>query len=127
MNIRLCDRVEHRSTLITNIKNMKSLGETIKYLRMSKGMSLTDVAQRTGVGKSFISLIENDERKPSPEVLERIADAIDVPGSFLKEVGFAQRPSEENRELSDVFKELAKVEGKLDRVIDKLRRRKAPS
>ncbi|MEZ6129290.1 MAG: helix-turn-helix transcriptional regulator [Planctomycetaceae bacterium] len=48
----------------------------LKAAREAKGMSLADVEELTGIGKSSLSLLENGKGNPTLETLKRIADAI---------------------------------------------------
>lgn len=50
------------------------IGERIKKLRLQHGMSLTELAERANIAKSYISSIErNLQSNPSIQVLEKIA------------------------------------------------------
>lgn len=54
-------------------------GAKIKDLRTKRGISLTELAKRSGVSKSYLSFLErNMQQNPSIEVLEKIAKALDV-------------------------------------------------
>lgn len=55
-----------------------SLGEQIKKLRTSKKMTLSVMAERTGVTISTISAYENETRTPSLDVLVKIAKLFNV-------------------------------------------------
>ncbi|GAE30017.1 helix-turn-helix domain-containing protein [Halalkalibacter hemicellulosilyticus] len=54
-------------------------GGNIRDLRKSKGMSLNELADVSGVSKSYISYIERGlQKNPSIIVLKKISDALDV-------------------------------------------------
>lgn len=53
-----------------------NVGKKIKSIRNIRGLTLKDLAEKTGLSISFISDIENGRRNPSPENLENIADAL---------------------------------------------------
>lgn len=55
------------------------LGQTLRALRREKGLSGVELAQKVGVTQRAISRYEAGERRPSPELLERIGDALNVP------------------------------------------------
>jgi transcriptional regulator with XRE-family HTH domain len=59
------------------------LGRTIRKLRTDRGVSQQDLARDADVTPSFLSLLENDHRRPSLLVLRRIAAALDVPEEVL--------------------------------------------
>ena len=50
----------------------------IKYLRQSRSLSQVQLADKLGVKKQSISNWENDNIRPSVEMLEKIADFFDV-------------------------------------------------
>ncbi|MFC4617447.1 helix-turn-helix domain-containing protein [Camelliibacillus cellulosilyticus] len=55
------------------------IGKKIKQLRLQKGLSLTELAERAGVSKSYLSTIERDlQKNPSIQFLEKIADVLGV-------------------------------------------------
>ncbi|MCI4060811.1 helix-turn-helix domain-containing protein, partial [Bacillus cereus] len=54
--------------------------ERIKRLRLQKGISLTELAEKDGVAKSYISSIErNLQKNPSIQFIENIAAVIQIP------------------------------------------------
>lgn len=50
----------------------------IKKLRNQRGWSQTDLAQKIQISNSYMSQMESGERKPSYEVLVKLADAFGV-------------------------------------------------
>ena len=60
------------------------IGERIKRLRLQKGISLTELAEKAGVAKSYISSIErNLQKNPSIQFLEKIAAVLQIPVDTL--------------------------------------------
>ncbi len=58
-----------------------SLALRLRNLRASKGLSLDEVASRAGISKTYLWELEKDtggEKKPSADVLLRIATALSV-------------------------------------------------
>ena len=55
----------------------------IKYLRQSRALSQVQLADKLGVKKQSISNWENDNIRPSVEMLEKIADFFDVSTDYL--------------------------------------------
>ena len=53
-----------------------ALGQALRILRADKGLTAVELAQRVGVTQTAISRYEIGTRRPSPETLERIADAL---------------------------------------------------
>lgn len=63
------------------------IGERIKKLRLQHGISLTELAERAGIAKSYISSIERGlQSNPSIQVLEKIASVFNTTAeNLLKE------------------------------------------
>ena len=66
------------------------LAGRIGGLRKSRGLTLEDLAGRSGVSRSMLSLIERSEASPTAAVLDRIAAGLSVSLSTL----FAAEPQE---------------------------------
>jgi transcriptional regulator with XRE-family HTH domain len=56
----------------------RDIGEFIRELRHTAGVSLRQLAERAGVSNPYLSQIERGLRKPSAEVLAQIASALRV-------------------------------------------------
>ena len=59
------------------------IGKTIKFLRTTKGLKQSDLAEQVNVSKNYISLIENNKREPSLSFLKELASKLDIPVSLL--------------------------------------------
>ena len=60
------------------------IGQRIKEFRMQKKMSLSELAERAGIAKSYLSSIErNLQSNPSIQILEKISSVLDVPVHVL--------------------------------------------
>ena len=60
------------------------IGERVKKLREEKKMSMTELAERAGVAKSYLSSLErNLQTNPSIQFLEKIAGVLGVPVDVL--------------------------------------------
>ncbi len=70
-----------------------TLGADLRALRKSRGMTLSDLADQLGRSVGWLSQVERDMSDPSISDLRQIADAMDVPVSFL--FGHASAPAEE--------------------------------
>ena len=54
-------------------------GKRLKELRKKKGYSLDKLSERTGISKSYLSLIERDiQSNPSLDILNRIAKTFEI-------------------------------------------------
>ncbi len=59
------------------------IGERIKEVRNYRGISQEQLAAGAGVKKAAVSLYESNQRKPSFEALEGIADTLNINISYL--------------------------------------------
>lgn len=75
-----------------------AFADTLKRLRLSKGLTQEELANGTGLAKSSISMYESGRRKPSFEVLEAFADFFNVDMNTLWET----RPMEQSPASGDL-------------------------
>lgn len=55
------------------------IGEEVKKYRLRKGLSLSELAERANVAKSYLSSIErNIQSNPSIQFLDKISNVLDV-------------------------------------------------
>ena len=64
---------------IDRAEGLDPFGERIRERRKELGLSLEELAARTGLTASFLSLIERNINNPSLDSLYRIAEALDAP------------------------------------------------
>jgi transcriptional regulator with XRE-family HTH domain len=63
-----------------------NIGETIRNLRLQKGMSQGDIEKRTGLLRCYLSRVENGHTVPSLETLAKIAGSLEIPlGQFFSD------------------------------------------
>jgi len=55
------------------------IGDRLKAIRESKGMSQGDIEKRTGLLRCYISRVENGHSVPAIETLEKLARAMEIP------------------------------------------------
>ena len=68
------------------------LGKKLRKVRNEKGVSLSEIAEKTGYTKSFISQVEKNRTSPSISSLLRIIDALGIsPQEILHEEGFSEK------------------------------------
>lgn len=86
---------------------MDNFGDYLRKLREEQRWSLRQVAAKTGVSVSYITLIENGKRKaPGPEILKKLAPVYKVPVTeLLKAAGYL----EEGKEIKAVLSEEEEV------------------
>src|SRR6201995_784055 len=78
------------------------LGKTIQRLRKAYNLSLSELAEQSGVAKSIISQIERNETNPTLATIWRLAHALDVSiesmlqgaqeGPFIEKAGRGDTP-----------------------------------
>ncbi len=56
------------------------IGDRVKRIRKEKKMSMTELAEKAGVAKSYLSSLErNIQVNPSVQFLEKIASVLNIP------------------------------------------------
>ena len=84
------------------------LANNLRENRRKCGISQAQLAEKAGISTQFLAMIELSRQFPSPEVLEKIALALDVESYEL----FAVPPSSESsmeRLHRDIIKEIREV------------------
>ena len=61
-----------------------SFGELLRQLRESQELTVSELASKAGVKRSYITMLEEGDRKPSPKVIRSLAGALDVMPLYLK-------------------------------------------
>ncbi len=64
-------------------ENSNSIGKKIKKVRMDRGFTVTELAEKVNVTPGLISQIENGQTTPALETLQNIAEKLYVPSSYL--------------------------------------------
>lgn len=64
---------------------MSLLSENIAYYRRKKGFTQKELAEKTGLSRSFISQIENNTNTPSNDSLFKIAEILGISVDSLKD------------------------------------------
>lgn len=54
------------------------MNSNVKRLREQRALSLTDLAQKSGVNRITIHRIENGKQKPMPRTVRKLAEALQV-------------------------------------------------
>lgn len=66
---------------------MSTISENIAFYRRKKGLTQKDLAEKTGLSRSFISQIENSTNNPSEDSLYKISNVLNISISELKGEG----------------------------------------
>jgi len=54
------------------------MDDTLKRLREKRALSLTDLAEKSGVNRITIHRIETGKQKPMPRTIRKLAEALQV-------------------------------------------------
>jgi transcriptional regulator with XRE-family HTH domain len=61
----------------------RTVGQRIRFNRERLGLSISNLAQRSGLTERFVAMVENGAFPPKTEELERFADGLRVPPARL--------------------------------------------
>lgn len=56
----------------------EAVATNVRRARLARGLSLRDLAERTGLSKGFLSQIEREKANPALSVIARLAEALDL-------------------------------------------------
>jgi transcriptional regulator with XRE-family HTH domain len=95
-------------------RSRPSVGPAVRRLRRERGLTLADVAGRSGLNVGYLSQVENDKASPSLETLAALAEALAVPISwFLVDASAPPRVVRANERPS---RTVAGGEGRLEEI-----------
>ena len=79
-----------------------TIGEYIKYQRLKNGLSLTALAEKAGLSKSTVSMVENEKTRRF-ETLKALLDALGLTADDATAAGvnFFEKPLQPDFILSD--------------------------
>lgn len=83
------------------------LGEKLKILRLEKGLSLQELADKFNVGKTTIANYERGDRKPDYEMIIKFCKFFDVTSDYL--LGLTDDPNLVVVKGEDLPKELRDI------------------
>ncbi|GGO31702.1 helix-turn-helix domain-containing protein [Micromonospora parathelypteridis] len=96
----------------------RPVGELLRDWRRTRGMSQLDLSIEAGVSARHLSFVETGRSRPSPELILRLAEQLDMPlaerNTMLLAAGYA--PAYPSRELNDP--ELAPVRAAVRQILD---------
>ncbi|UZJ80081.1 helix-turn-helix domain-containing protein [Fictibacillus sp. KU28468] len=82
------------------------IGELVKKYRKEKGLSLSALAERAGIAKSYLSSLErNIQTNPSVQLLEKLAVVLDIPVEKLLNEKAEVNEAELDYEWAELVKE----------------------
>lgn len=84
-----------RGEALHNSQSLARLaGAKLRSLRLARGLTQTALGEKAGLRRSHISRVEQGERSPSLETLERLTTALGVPLYTLFYAGASAPPAE---------------------------------
>ncbi len=66
---------------------MNGLGVVLETARRAQGMTQAELADAAGITQAALSRYENDLRDPEDDILERLADVLNLTTDFLRQAG----------------------------------------
>ena len=83
---------------------MSTLGDRIKSLRRSAGLTQLQLSYKIYVSESYIALIESGKRNPSIEIVSKLADVFHVTTDYIVNGSEAEDDKLMLKEWSSVLK-----------------------
>ena len=80
---------------------MSTVGTRIKTMRLSRGLSQSELAEKVGASRSAITMWETDARRPSLDMFDALADVFNVPISAILNDEKQQQEDEDLWELRE--------------------------
>jgi len=75
-----------------------TIGEAIKIVRTRRGLKQGELAARSEVSQSLVSLVENGRRQPSMDLVQRFCHAMHIPMQLVVLMGCSPKPGMERYE-----------------------------
>ncbi|MBG9983333.1 helix-turn-helix domain-containing protein [Aerococcaceae bacterium DSM 111022] len=63
------------------------MGELIKKLREEKGLKQSEFAEKIGISRTYLSMIENGKKRAQESLLTKIIEVFDLPKNYFKQSG----------------------------------------
>ena len=73
-------------------KHLNHEPEAVTYAREVAGLTQTELARRLGVSLSLINMIESGDKNATPEMLDRLAGALNCPVVVLERKRWVANP-----------------------------------
>ncbi len=87
-----------------------NLGNSIRQLREERNIKQHELATKAGITQTYLSQIENNQKRPSQSALDRISEALDVPTPILYFLAMEENDiSEEKRPAFHAISPLVKA------------------
>lgn len=80
---------------------MPTTGDKIRVMRLSRGWDQQELADKVGVKRNTVSMWENNDRHPGRTASEALADAFNVPLSYIYDNTQSEVPSAKKKPTLD--------------------------
>ena len=60
------------------MKLRRTVARNLRRLRQKHGLSQEELAERAGLNRNYVGMIEREENAPTVDALEQIAKALDI-------------------------------------------------
>ncbi|MEP0814193.1 MAG: helix-turn-helix domain-containing protein [bacterium] len=99
------------------------IGRLIRNLRIAAGLAQHELAQEIDINNSYLSRIENGERRPSPKIMKRMAavlpttyeDLVAASGLISEDFTIVPKSDGEKRDISRSIEELREILAQIER------------
>ncbi len=102
-------------------KPYQEIGRLVRDLRISAGMTQFDLSEAIGVNNSYLSRIENGERRPSTKVMRKMAEVLDYPyDELVVASGLLSPEFREKRAVvgeTNILKDIQDIKSALGRLV----------
>ena len=92
-----------------------NLGQAIRKLRKKKDISQVEFSAMTGISQSYLSLVEKGHRKPSTDMIEKVASALKIPLPLV--IWFAVEEKDIAEDKKEYFKMMKPL---IDKILEDL-------
>jgi len=65
------------------MKLRRTVARNLRRLRQKRGLSQEELADRAGLNRNYVGMIEREENAPTVDALEQIAKALDINAAEL--------------------------------------------
>lgn len=83
----------------TEKTDISYLGPTIKKYRMDAKRTQEEIAETVGITARFLMAIENEEKRPSIDILLRLVETLNIPGDAIHHPKLQHTDTEEQQLL----------------------------
>lgn len=90
-----------------------NIGMVIKNLRLKRNISQQELVEKLGISQGFLSLIERGEREPGFELVNNIANAMNVPQQLI----FLLACDSDSKNMKTFSKPLKKIANAIDDIL----------